>query len=152
MAGDTHYHVLFVIGLVLFAITFVVNLVADLMVKGIRSDNARPTSLSFGPLEHVPSLSERVRVRAFRRQYDIQRQLVRRHPRPLPRRAEVRQPLRPSAWKNARRPRNARQMRVSERSRWLLIVPVVAILGCLLVKAWPVLGLSFILENPTRST
>jgi phosphate transport system permease protein len=31
----------------------------------------------------------------------------------------------------------------------LLIVPLVAILACLLIKAWPVLGLSFILDNPT---
>jgi phosphate transport system permease protein len=37
--GDTHYQVLFVIGLLLFAITFVVNLIADLMVKGIRNDS-----------------------------------------------------------------------------------------------------------------
>jgi phosphate transport system permease protein len=41
VAGDTHYRVLFVIGLVLFAVAFVVNLTADLVVKGIRSeDNA----------------------------------------------------------------------------------------------------------------
>lgn len=38
MNGGTHYRVLFVIGLVLFAITFVVNLVADLIVKGIRPE------------------------------------------------------------------------------------------------------------------
>jgi len=36
--GDTHYRVLFVIGVVLFAITFVVNLVADIVVKGVRSE------------------------------------------------------------------------------------------------------------------
>ena len=36
--GGDHYRVLFVIGLVLFAVTFVVNLVADLVVKGIRSE------------------------------------------------------------------------------------------------------------------
>jgi len=36
--GDTHYRVLFVIGLVLFAVTFVVNLTADLVVKGIRGE------------------------------------------------------------------------------------------------------------------
>ena len=36
--GDDHYRVLFVIGLVLFAVTFVVNLTADLVVKGIRSE------------------------------------------------------------------------------------------------------------------
>jgi phosphate transport system permease protein len=35
-AGDEHYRVLFVIGMVLFAIAFVVNLSADLIVKGIR--------------------------------------------------------------------------------------------------------------------
>jgi phosphate transport system permease protein len=35
---DDHYRVLFVIGLVLFAVTFVVNLIADLVVKGIRGD------------------------------------------------------------------------------------------------------------------
>jgi phosphate transport system permease protein len=32
-----HYQVLFVVGIVLFAITFVINLVADLIVKGIRN-------------------------------------------------------------------------------------------------------------------
>jgi len=37
--GDVHYQVLFVIGLLLFAITFAVNLTADLIVKGIRSDS-----------------------------------------------------------------------------------------------------------------
>jgi phosphate transport system permease protein len=36
--GGDHYRVLFVIGLVLFAVTFVVNLTADLVVKGIRSE------------------------------------------------------------------------------------------------------------------
>jgi phosphate transport system permease protein len=36
--GDTHYRVLFVIGVVLFAVTFVINIVADLVVKGVRSD------------------------------------------------------------------------------------------------------------------
>ena len=36
--GDIHYRVLFVIGLVLFAVTFVVNLTADLVVKGIRGE------------------------------------------------------------------------------------------------------------------
>jgi phosphate transport system permease protein len=36
--GDPHYRVLFVIGLVLFAVTFAVNLAADLVVKGIRSE------------------------------------------------------------------------------------------------------------------
>jgi phosphate transport system permease protein len=34
--GDTHYRVLFVIGVVLFAVTFVVNLAADLIIKGFR--------------------------------------------------------------------------------------------------------------------
>lgn len=36
--GETHYRVLFVIGLVLFAVTFAVNLTADLIVKGIRGE------------------------------------------------------------------------------------------------------------------
>jgi phosphate transport system permease protein len=36
--GGDHYRVLFVIGLVLFAMTFVVNVVADVVVKGIRSE------------------------------------------------------------------------------------------------------------------
>ena len=36
--GGVHYRVLFVIGLVLFVITFVVNLAADLVVKGIRNE------------------------------------------------------------------------------------------------------------------
>lgn len=36
--GDVHYRVLFMIGLVLFAVTFAVNLTADLVVKGIRSE------------------------------------------------------------------------------------------------------------------
>ncbi len=34
--GGDHYRVLFLIGVVLFAVTFVVNLTADLVVKGIR--------------------------------------------------------------------------------------------------------------------
>ena len=34
--GSDHYRVLFVIGMLLFSITFVVNLSADLIVKGIR--------------------------------------------------------------------------------------------------------------------
>ena len=38
--GEMHYSVLFLIGLVLFAVTFVVNLIADLVVKGIRRENA----------------------------------------------------------------------------------------------------------------
>ena len=33
---------------------------------------------------------------------------------------------------------------------FLLVAPVVVILGYLVVKAWPVLGLSFVLENPTH--
>jgi phosphate transport system permease protein len=36
--GDTHYRVLFLIGVVLFVITFIVNLIADLVVKGIRAE------------------------------------------------------------------------------------------------------------------
>jgi len=38
--GDTHYRVLFLIGVVLFAVTFFVNLIADIVVKGIRSEKA----------------------------------------------------------------------------------------------------------------
>jgi phosphate transport system permease protein len=34
--GDDHYRVLFIIGIVLFVMTFIVNLSADLVVKGIR--------------------------------------------------------------------------------------------------------------------
>jgi phosphate transport system permease protein len=34
--GEEHYRVLFVIGIVLFVIALVVNLTADLVVKGIR--------------------------------------------------------------------------------------------------------------------
>jgi phosphate transport system permease protein len=34
--GSDHYQVLFVIGILLFSITFVVNLLADLIVKGVR--------------------------------------------------------------------------------------------------------------------
>ncbi len=40
-AGDPHYRVLFVIGLVLFAITFAVNVIADLIVKGVRNEQSR---------------------------------------------------------------------------------------------------------------
>jgi phosphate transport system permease protein len=36
--GDSHYQVLFVIGMVLFGVAFVVNLIADLVVKGIRGE------------------------------------------------------------------------------------------------------------------
>ena len=35
--GGPHYRVLFLIGIVLFVVTFFVNLAADLVVKGIRS-------------------------------------------------------------------------------------------------------------------
>ena len=34
--GSPHYQVLFLIGVLLFSITFVVNLAADLIVKGVR--------------------------------------------------------------------------------------------------------------------
>lgn len=36
--GDEHYQVLFVIGIVLFGVAFIVNLTADLVVKGIRGE------------------------------------------------------------------------------------------------------------------
>ena len=36
--GQEHWQVLFAIGVVLFAITFVVNLIADIIVRGIRSE------------------------------------------------------------------------------------------------------------------
>ena len=35
--GDLHYHTLFLIGVVLFAFAFIINLTADLVVKGIRN-------------------------------------------------------------------------------------------------------------------
>jgi phosphate transport system permease protein len=38
VAGGPHYRVLFVIGLVLFVVTFIVNMTADLVVKGIRRE------------------------------------------------------------------------------------------------------------------
>jgi phosphate transport system permease protein len=38
VAGGMHYRVLFIIGLVLFVITFAVNLTADLVVKGVRNE------------------------------------------------------------------------------------------------------------------
>jgi len=38
--GEPHYRVLFVIGLVVFVLTFIVNLTADLVVKGIRNERA----------------------------------------------------------------------------------------------------------------
>ena len=37
--GSEHYRVLFLIGVLLFLISFVVNLTADLMVRGIRGRN-----------------------------------------------------------------------------------------------------------------
>jgi phosphate transport system permease protein len=39
--GDTHYQVLFLIGVVLFVMAFAVNLIADLVVKGIRNEQVR---------------------------------------------------------------------------------------------------------------
>ena len=36
--GGEHYQVLFIIGILLFTITFVVNLIADLVIKGIRQE------------------------------------------------------------------------------------------------------------------
>jgi phosphate transport system permease protein len=39
--GSPHYRVLFVIGIVLFTITFCVNLVADVVVKGVRRSGAK---------------------------------------------------------------------------------------------------------------
>ena len=36
--GDTHYRVLFLIGVVLFAMTFIINMIADLIVKGFRTE------------------------------------------------------------------------------------------------------------------
>jgi phosphate transport system permease protein len=38
--GSAHYRVLFVIGILLFTITFIVNLIADLAVKGVRRAGA----------------------------------------------------------------------------------------------------------------
>ena len=38
--GSSHYRILFVIGILLFTITFIVNLVADLVVKGVRRGGA----------------------------------------------------------------------------------------------------------------
>ncbi len=38
--GGTHYRVLFLIGVVLFAATFAVNLIADVVVKGVRGEKA----------------------------------------------------------------------------------------------------------------
>ena len=36
--GGTHYRVLFLIGVVLFVVTFIVNLTADLVIKGFRTE------------------------------------------------------------------------------------------------------------------
>jgi len=38
--GSAHYRVLFVIGILLFTITFIVNLTADIVVKGVRRGGA----------------------------------------------------------------------------------------------------------------
>jgi phosphate transport system permease protein len=35
-AGSDHYRVLFVIGILLFCITFAINLTADLVIKGVK--------------------------------------------------------------------------------------------------------------------
>jgi len=40
VAGSVHYRVLFVIGLVLFAVSFAINVTADLVVKGIRNEQS----------------------------------------------------------------------------------------------------------------
>ena len=37
--GSDHYQVLFIIGILLFTITFIVNLTADLVIKGISAEN-----------------------------------------------------------------------------------------------------------------
>ena len=37
--GSDHYQVLFIIGILLFTITFIVNLIADLVIKGIHTDD-----------------------------------------------------------------------------------------------------------------
>jgi phosphate transport system permease protein len=34
--GSMHYHALFTLGILLFAITFTINLTADLVVRGVR--------------------------------------------------------------------------------------------------------------------
>ena len=51
-----HYQVLFIIGVLLFTITFVVNLTADLIVRGIRSAMTAPVQ-SIGPLCSTPPRS-----------------------------------------------------------------------------------------------
>ena len=57
-------------------------------------------------------------------------------------------PSRRRPWKSARRSRRLIAQCVLGAITLSLVVPVVAIFGYLLVKAWPVLGLSFLLENP----
>ena len=48
-AATTHYRVLFLIGIVLFAFAFIVNLTADLIVKGVRGDRMiEPTEQPWG--------------------------------------------------------------------------------------------------------
>ena len=37
--GSDHYKALFTLGILLFAVTFVINLTADLVVRGIRKKN-----------------------------------------------------------------------------------------------------------------
>ena len=116
VAGSTHYRVLFVIGLELFAITFVVNLAADLVVKGIRNERCEPGRTQ------VP-LSQRGRGVSCQIPCSS----------PLEKRKKIEgidRPVRLGA------------------ITLMLVVPVVAIFGYLLFKAWPVLGLSFILQNP----
>jgi phosphate transport system permease protein len=39
--GGTHFRMLFVIGLVLFAVTFVINFIADLVIKGIHNEQTQ---------------------------------------------------------------------------------------------------------------
>ena len=51
-------------------------------------------------------------------------------------------------WNDARRSKETIAKCVLAAITLSLVVPVVAILGYLVVKAWPVLGLSFLLENP----
>ena len=36
MVGSTHYEALFTIGIFLFVVTFIINLSADLIVRGVR--------------------------------------------------------------------------------------------------------------------
>ena len=51
-------------------------------------------------------------------------------------------------WKNIRRPKRLIAQWVLGAITVSLVVPVVAILGYLLIQAWPVLRPSFLLENP----